>query len=268
MPLDISARFSFTLERPSDTLLQFEVVDLPEQRVLENRCRISETQHMARVPAQDGIGERIWLRGEGEITVDYAARVDVQRLAPEIETLPAMDPHSLPGETVQYLFDSRYCQADRMQSFVQNRFGDQQGGAKIAAMSRWIAEEIAYEPGSSNTSTSAVDTFVERRGICRDFAHGMIALSRAATIPARYVSCFAPGVTPQDFHAVAEVFLADPQTPGGGAWFMIDPTGMADPVQTAKIGVGRDAADVSFMTVFGFAIYGEHAISVSAGAGE
>ena len=38
---------------------------------------------------------------------------------------------------------------------------------------------------------------------------------------------------------------------GGGAWQLVDATGMADPAQTVKIGVGRDAADVSFMTVFG-----------------
>ncbi len=262
MPLDISARFSFRLERPSDILLQFEVANIPEQRVTNARTHMSEVMHMARVPSQEDIGERIWLRGEGEIEVDYSAHVTVQRSVPDIEGLAAMDPHALPGEAVQYLFDSRYCQADRMQSFVQSRFGELQGGAKVAAISRWIAEEIAYEPGSSNTSTSATDTFVERRGICRDFAHVMIALARAATIPARYVSCFAPGVTPQDFHAVAEVFLADPDTPGGGAWYMVDPTGMADPANTAKIGVGRDAADVSFMTVFGLATFGVHDVHV------
>lgn len=262
MPLDISARFSFRLNRPSDMLLQFEVAEIPEQHVTNARTHMTEVMHLARVPAQDGIGERIWLRGEGDIEVDYSARVDVQRKVHDIEALKAMDPHSLPGEAVQYLFDSRYCQADRMQSFVQTRFGSLRGGAQVAAMSRWIGEEITYEPGSSNTSTSATDTFVERRGICRDFAHVMIALARAATIPARYVSCFAPGVSPQDFHAVAEVFLADPQTPGGGAWYMVDPTGMADPAQTAKIGVGRDAADVSFMTVFGLATFGAHEVQV------
>src|SRR5690606_24540117 len=68
---------------------------------------------------------------------------------------------------------------------------------------------------------------------------------------ARYVSCYAPDVEPPDFHAVAEVFLADPNNDSGGAWYPVDATGMAEPANTVKIGVGRDAADVSFLTVFG-----------------
>lgn len=62
---------------------------------------------------------------------------------------------------------------------------------------------------------------------------------------------------------MAEVFLADPAVPGGGACYMVDPTGMADPAQTAKIGVGRDAADVSFMTVFTYTMFGPHEVSVT-----
>jgi transglutaminase-like putative cysteine protease len=51
-------------------------------------------------------------------------------------------------------------------------------------------------------------------------------------------------VTPQDFHAVAEVYL-------GGSWHLIDPTGMADADTMARIGVGSDASSVAFLTSFG-----------------
>ncbi|TIX51211.1 transglutaminase-like domain-containing protein [Alteraurantiacibacter aquimixticola] len=263
MPIDISAHFTFRLDHPTDLLLQFEAADIPEQQVLSADTQLSEAIHMARVPAQDDIGERIWLRAEGEVTVDYSASVAISRNTHDIAALAALPAHELPGSTVKYLFDSRYCQADRMQSFVASRFGAQEGGAKIAAMRDWIAQEIAYEPGSSNATTTAVDTFVERRGICRDFAHVMVSLARAATIPARYVSCYAPRVTPQDFHAVAEVFLADPTVEGGGAWYLVDATGMAEADKTVKIGVGRDAADVSFLTVFGLAQFGDHRVEVN-----
>jgi transglutaminase-like putative cysteine protease len=160
------------------------------------------------------------------------------------------------------LFDSRYCQADRMQGFVQDEFGRLEGGARIVAMRDWIAQHFRYEPGSSNSTTTALDSFVERRGICRDYAHVMICLARASTIPARYVSCYAPGVDPPDFHAVAEVFLADKTVPGGGAWHIVDATGMADPSKTVKIGIGRDAADVSFLTSFGFSRFEESMVEV------
>ena len=62
---------------------------------------------------------------------------------------------------------------------------------------------------------------------------------------------------------MAEVVLADPTIPGGGAWHLVDATGMADPAETVKIGVGRDAADVSFMTVFGEAVFEDKQVAVS-----
>ena len=90
-----------------------------------------------------------------------------------------------------------------------------------------------------------------------------MTLARASAIPARYVSCYAPGVDPPDFHALAEVFLADPTILCGGAWHLVDATGMADPAETVKIGVGRDAADVSFMTVFGDAKFEDKKVSAT-----
>jgi len=262
MAIDIKAHFTFTLDQATDVLLQFEAAAIPEQTILSSETQLSEAAHMARVPAQDAIGERIWLRANGEFRVDYTARVEVQRMLADCGELKRMDPHELPGEAVEYLFDSRYCQADRMQSFVEDEFGQLEGGARIIAMRDWVAANFIYTPGSSNSNTTAVDTFVERRGICRDYAHVMVALARASTIPARFVSCYAPGVNPPDFHAVAEVFLADPSVPGGGAWHIVDATHMADPAKTVKIGIGRDAADVSFMTTFGMVQFGDKQISV------
>lgn len=262
MPIDISARFSFELSEPTDVLLQFEAAAIPEQKVLASECRLSEAAAIARVPSQDAIGERIWLRAEGRFDVDYSARVEVERLVPELAQVPGLEPHALPGETVEYLFDSRYCPADRFQAFVASTFGETRGGARIAAIRDWIADNFTYTPGSSDSHTTALDSFVERRGICRDYAHVLIALARASAIPARYVGAFAPGVDPPDFHALAEVFLADPTIEGGGAWYLVDPTGMADPATTVKIGVGRDAADVSFMTVFGEARFGDKTVNV------
>lgn len=263
MPIDISADFAFSLQSPSDVLLQFEAAAIPEQQVLDSQCHLTEADDLARVPAQDGIGERIWLRAQGLYEVSYRARVEVKRIVPDIASLGRLEPHQLPGETIEYLFDSRYCPADRFQSFVSSRFAGTEGGTRVAAIRDWIADNLAYVPGISNAGTTALDTFVERRGVCRDFAHVLVTLARASAIPARYVSAFAPGVDPPDFHALAEVFLADPSVAGGGAWYLVDATGMADPAETVKIGVGRDAADVSFMTVFGEAEFGDKTVSVT-----
>lgn len=262
MPIAITSSFAFHLDQPTDCLLQFQAAELPEQTVIESDTWLSKTMHLASVPAQDAIGERLWIRAEGDFKVDYTAKVEVHRQAVDLASLSALDPHDLPGEAVEYIFDSRYCQADRMQSFVAEEFGQYAGGAKIAAMRDWIARTFTYDPGVSDATTGALDTFVQRRGICRDYAHVMIAFARAATIPARYMSCYAPGVAPPDFHAVAEVFLEDPAIPGGGAWQIVDATGMADPAKTVKIGIGRDAADVSFLTSFGLSRFDSSRVEV------
>lgn len=261
MPIDISTRFAFSVDRLSDVLLQFEAAAIPEQRILASDSTTSEAEHIARIAAQDGIGERIWLHVEGRCEVAYSARVEIDRLLTDIGSLRRLEPHELPGETVPYLFDSRYCPADRFQSFVEAEFGDVSGGARILAMRDWIAGNFTYAPVSTS-STTALDSFVERRGICRDYAHVMVTLARASAIPARYCSVYAPDVDPPDFHAVAEVFLADPTVAGGGAWHIVDATGMAEPSETVKIGVGRDAADVSFMTVFGEARFEDKTVEV------
>lgn len=251
MTLAIEARFTFRAEQPTDVLLQFEAAAIPEQILSDVTTELSESSHVARVAAQDGIGERIWVCAEGEFSVSHRARVTLHRLIVDLAPLDQMAAHDLPGEAVEYLLDSRYCPADRFQPFVAEEFGELRGGAAVTAMHDWIAEHFTYTPGASGPTTTALDSFMERHGVCRDYAHVLVTFARAAGIPARYVSCYAPRVTPQDFHAVAEVFLADPTIAGGGAWHLVDPTGMARADEIVKIGVGRDAADVSFLTSFG-----------------
>ncbi|WP_254557525.1 transglutaminase-like domain-containing protein, partial [Salmonella enterica] len=83
-------------------------------------------------------------------------------------------------ETVQYLWSSRYCPSDQFETFVATEFGGTEGGAKIVAMRDWIAGHFAYVPGVSTSETTALDTFVKRQGVCRDYAHVMITFARAA----------------------------------------------------------------------------------------
>ncbi len=83
----------------------------------------------------------------------------------------------------------------------------------------------------------------------------MITFARAEGIPARIASVYALGVDPPDFHAVAEVFL-------GGEWHLVDPTGMAREADMVKIGVGRDAADVAFLTAFGEVKFNAQSVTV------
>jgi transglutaminase-like putative cysteine protease len=107
---------------------------------------------------------------------------------------------------------------------------------------------VAFLQNTSNANTSAIDTLVDRVGVCRDFAHLMISLCRALSIPARFVSGTDygadPALGPPDFHAYVEVYLGD-------RWYLFDPSGTAIPMGLMRLGTGRDAADVAFATIFG-----------------
>jgi transglutaminase-like putative cysteine protease len=259
MKLAIQAHLDYRLAEPTDLLLQVEAAAIPEQTIEDAHIDVSDCSHFARVAAQACIGERIWLRAEGRLTVDYRATVSINRLVGDLSSLEQMPFHLLPGETVEYLMESRYCPSNQFDSFVETEFAGLNGGPKVLAMRDWIGEHFSYVPGSSTQDTTAVDSFVKRQGVCRDYAHVLIALARVGGIPARLASVYGLGVQPQDFHAVAEVFL-------GGEWHLVDATGMAKEAEMAKIGIGRDAADVAFLTAYGEAVMEGQMVSVERAA--
>ena len=244
MNLRINVQLDYGFERPCDVLLQVEAAALPEQRIIHSHLTVTPSDPLYRIPAQDDVGTRIWLRAEDRLVVNYSAEVSITRSASDIAALPALPPHRLPGETVQYLLPSRYCPSHQFTDFVEATFGALQGGVRVCAIRDWVAGHMSYVPGSSTVETNAIDTFHSGKGVCRDYAHLLITLARAGEIPARIASVFAPRVNPPDFHAVAEVFL-------DGAWHLVDPTGMAGETEIAIVGIGRDSGDVAFLTAFG-----------------
>ena len=257
MKLAILTELEYELPNTTDVLLQVEAAMIPEQPVEHAHIDLPPAEHFARLPGHDEIGDRIWLRLQGTLNVRYEGRVSVERITSDVGTLAKVPPHMLPAETIEYLMPSRYCASDEFQSLVDADFGKLDGGERIMAMRDWIESNIRYAPGSSTSATDALQTYVSRCGVCRDFAHLLICMARASTIPARFASVYGLGVEPQDFHAVAEVFLDD-------AWHLVDATGMSKSENMAKIGVGRDAADVSFLTSYGEAHMKNQSIQVSA----
>ena len=240
MLVKIQCSLDYTVEGDCPVLMQIEAADLPDQRVVRRDLDITDARDFVRVPADEGIGERSLFRVRDRLLCRYAAEVEIDRTLSDIRGLAQVPLPALPGEAVKFLMPSRYCQSDVFGPFVAREFGGLEGGEKVAAMREWIEASFDYVRGSSDEQTTVVDTFVQRQGICRDYAHVMVTLARASGIPARMVSVYAPDVTPPDFHAVAEVFV-------GGVWRLIDATGMAQPDTMVRIGVGRDAADVAFL---------------------
>lgn len=256
MELDIAVQLDYAVNAPVDLLLQIEAAELADQRIVESSLDTGWASEGWSVAAESDVGRRLWLRLDYDFQCLYNARVAIDRVTPDVAGLSQVMPRNLPGEVVRYLMPSRYCPSDTFQTFVNAEFGATSGGARIMALRDWIENCFAYVPGASGPQTTALETFVQRQGVCRDFAHVLITMARASTIPARFVSVYAPDVNPPDFHAVVEVYLDD-------AWHLVDPTGMADPQTIARIGVGVDAADVAFMASFGMMTLRQQSVSVS-----
>lgn len=255
MRLRIDARLDYRFDEPADILLQMEAAPLPDQRIVRDMLTIDTAHRLFPVPAHQGIGRRTWTRGDGRFVASYEAEVEVTRAAPDLAALASPPLTALPGEAIEYLWPSRYCQSDRLKDYAHDRFGALEGGARAAAMAEWTRTRLSYVPGSSDGETTACDTFLQRRGICRDYAHLFVAFARALDMPARMVSAYAHDLDPPDFHAVAEIWLED-------GWHLVDPTGLAPVEGLVRIGVGRDATDISFMTIFGGAAMNAQSVTV------
>lgn len=247
MRLKIDARLDYHFPQPADVLLALEAAQMPDQILVEDKLLVGTATPLIPVAGHQGIGRRTWTRGDGRFTAHYEATVDVTRRLPALERTPAAPLVGLPGPVIQYLWPSRYCDPDAVKQFAIERFaGLEGGGARVAAMAEWTSSNLRYEPGCSTERTTARDTFEQGRGICRDFAHVLISFARALDIPARMVGAYSWNLDPPDFHAVVEVYLS-------GGWHLVDPTGLAPVDGLVRIGVGRDATDISFMTIFGTA---------------
>jgi transglutaminase-like putative cysteine protease len=159
--------------------------------------------------------------------------------------MPVVDQPSI--DEIRYLRPSRYCESDTLGAVARVEFQGLVGRELLAGVSSWVGQSLAYVPGSSQPTDGAVATLLSRRGVCRDYAHLVIAFLRALDVPARLVSVYAPGLDPMDFHAVAEAFI-------DGTWYVVDGTLLAPRQSLVRIATGRDAADTSFLSNYHGAI--------------
>lgn len=263
-------RLSFTIE------LKYEIADQPADFVLN--------VHAARTPLQTVASESVAIHppvehtlhedpvsanrilrltaGPGPLAVRYEATVDIHHHIASPTHVDEVPVARIPPQVLEFIYPSRYCQSDRLRRVASREFGHLRPGYwRVMAIRDWVRARTAFTPGSTHSSTSAVDTLVEQVGVCRDFAHLMIALCRALNIPARFATSIDYGAAvelgPPDFHAFVEVFLGD-------RWYMFDPTGITAPMALVRIGTGHDAADVSFATLFGSMTSSAPAISIVA----
>lgn len=199
----------------------------------------------------DGTDQPVRAITDGSPTVVTASST-VELTAPDPDSArDGSDDETIPFDHfVSYLTASRYCPADRLVGFAQAEFGAPRaddGYGTIDRVADFVNSRLAYRFGSSDHTTDAIDTLGSGEGVCRDFAHLAIALLRAIGVPARYVAAYAPGLDPQDFHAIVEAH-------DGGRWRAVDPTGLCDPTFAVPISRGRDSADTAFLSIYSGAV--------------
>lgn len=255
MLLNVKACLVYTATQDCDALLQLEPTTDGGQRCDNPRLLLLSGSTVRQFEGEDTIGVRRWVSVGSRLDCIYETQVEVHRPAADLGQLQETPRYQLPGGVIQYLMPSRYCQSDLFLEFTATQFAGLTGGALVQSMRDWVESNFTYDSFTSDPGTTSTDSFASLRGVCRDYAHVLIALLRAVGIPARFVSAYAPDVKPQDFHAVVEVFLE-------GAWHLVDPTGMAAPTDIVRICVGRDAADASFLTSYGALNLQEQSVQV------
>ncbi len=176
---------------------------------------------------------------ESTVTVETCDRIDI---APGAVFVPV---HELPEYALPFLLPSRYCQSDLLSGLARSIVaGHEFAYDQVDSVSGWIHANIEYRYGTSNASTSALDTVNTRVGVCRDFVHLGIALCRSLSIPARIVVGYLYKLEPMDLHAWFEAFV-------GGRWYTFDPTQARPSGNRIAIAYGKDAADVALANQFG-----------------
>lgn len=145
-------------------------------------------------------------------------------------------------DLLRYLRPSRYAESDSLGPTAHSEFNGLTGSDLLNAITSWVGTRLSYVPGSSDPTDGAVHTLLARQGVCRDYAHLVVALLRAVDVPARLVAVYAPGLEPMDFHAVAEAYV-------DGAWCVVDATTLAPRTSLVRIATGLDASDTAFLSV-------------------
>ena len=248
--IEASSQQIYNVAAETVILLQVAVQHDPAQKIISESLELSgaATSDALQEYELSGEGNRLhrFVCPPGEITIDYhvVAETDVE-LVEDPQPSPTLA--TLPPEVLRYTYPSRYCESDRLANFAAQQFGSMHpDDSRVTAIANWVYEHMTYDIAATGPHDSASTVFDGGRGVCRDYAHLMIALCRALDIPARYVSGYVADLEPPDFHALVEAYVGD-------GWFLFDPTRLAPRTGLIRITRGVDAAETAFCTIIGSA---------------
>ena len=168
------------------------VVNVHYSRALD----IERPDHLVTDPAipikqyRDGFGN--WCtrvvapRGRIRFTTDGVVR-DSGASDPVEAFADAVAVEDLPEETLPFLLGSRYCETDRLSELAWGLFGHSPSGwGRVQAICDFVHGHVTFGYEHARPTKTAWETYCERTGVCRDYAHLAVALCRCMNIPARY----------------------------------------------------------------------------------
>jgi len=204
---------------------------------------------------RDSFGNRCsrFIAPAGHLRLSGTSTIDVDGSPEEAPVTAQQAPiEELPSDVLQFLLPSRYCEVDRFVQVSHDLFGWMTPGwERAAAIRDWVHEKVRFDYNTARPTKTAMDVFTERVGVCRDFQHLAVTLSRCQNIPARYVTGYLgdirwPYTGAGDFSAWYEVWL-------DGRWWTMDARHNEARPGRVLMATGRDAADVAITTSFGTA---------------
>jgi transglutaminase-like putative cysteine protease len=251
----IRAGYEITYDcvQPTPMLLALSVVPerLPD---VEGEHRVRFDRPVEARDYQDGFGNTVTrlLAPAGRLVISNDFLVRDSGLPDPVSADAVQHPvEDLPDDVLVFLMGSRYCDTDRLSDTAWSLFGHApMGWGRVQAICDYVHDRITFGYEHARATRTAWDGYMERKGVCRDFAHLAVTFCRCMNLPARYATGYLgdigvpPADSPMDFSAWFEVYL-------GGRWHTFDARHNFTRIGRIVMARGRDATDVAISTTFG-----------------
>lgn len=222
----------------------------PGQTTLENRLRVRPMtwSHVyrdywgAHVTAMEAIGDHSTLEVEATSTVERSTSVE----RPAGCTWTDLADSRLRDRLIEFVrLTDRTCPGDELSALAHEARGPRSPRDTAHRVVELVRERMTYQTGVTHVHSSAQEAWVERHGVCQDYAHVTIGALRGLGMPARYVSGY---LAPKREAEVGETSTGESHAWvefWDDGWVPLDPTnGVSVGLDHVVVARGRDYGDV------------------------
>lgn len=212
-----------------------------QQRLCDYHLKVS-TPALAQQNTVDSFGNRVVYLyiAQVQTSLDFKVWTTVEQRVQDADRPVIPMP-----KAYDYLNPTRLTTADDTLAAIARQLSAQYRTPEALAkgINDWTFRAMRYQSGVTTVATTAAEALAIGAGLCQDYAHIMLAICRAAGLPARYISGHLLGEGGS--HAWVEVLLPSQRTGALEAW-PLDPTNDCEARHKyITIAVGRDYADVT-----------------------